>query len=164
MCWCLKKKTCYYMHVARVHISMYVQTNTWEYLAWRLASPTPNILTARRPALVALFIATVATGTPLGICRLNRKEPVIYDQLFKVVIHWKAETAELTIIRRNKSKIRATVTLIKQPYMSKLTAQRDPPTRTHKKNSWYSRVIQVNQISDLRWLTLFYFSFNLPND
>ena len=43
-------------------------------LATRLALPTPNILTASKPAFVALFTATVATGTPLGICRDNAKE------------------------------------------------------------------------------------------
>ena len=37
----------------------------------RSASQTPNILTASKPALVALFTATVATGTPLGICIIN---------------------------------------------------------------------------------------------
>ena len=43
-------------------------------LATRSASPTPNILTASKPAFVALFTATVATGTPLGICRVNTKK------------------------------------------------------------------------------------------
>lgn len=47
-----------------------------ENLAWRAVSATPNILTANKPALVALFIATVATGTPLGICTTNNKIPV----------------------------------------------------------------------------------------
>ena len=36
------------------------------HLANRSASRIPIILTASKPALVALFIATVATGTPLG--------------------------------------------------------------------------------------------------
>ena len=38
------------------------------HLANRSASRIPIILTASKPALVALIIATVATGTPLGIC------------------------------------------------------------------------------------------------
>lgn len=38
----------------------------------RLSLATPNILTASNPALVALLTATVATGTPLGICTANK--------------------------------------------------------------------------------------------
>mmetsp|Transcript_41696 Transcript_41696/g.91533 ORF Transcript_41696/g.91533 Transcript_41696/m.91533 type:complete len:244 (+) Transcript_41696:443-1174(+) len=40
----------------------------------RLASPIPSIRTARRPALAALPMATVATGTPFGICTIDRRE------------------------------------------------------------------------------------------
>ena len=43
------------------------------HLANRSASRIPIILTASKPALVALFIATVATGTPLGICIIIKR-------------------------------------------------------------------------------------------
>nr|GMC99947.1 hypothetical protein Iba_chr05eCG10560 [Ipomoea batatas] len=54
-------------------------------LACRLVSLIPNNLTASRPAFVALFMATVATGTPLGICvrsdNYDYKSPFFFEIL-----------------------------------------------------------------------------------
>lgn len=51
------------------------------HLDRRLSLATPNILTASNPALVALLTATVATGTPFGICTIN--EYICYEEAFR---------------------------------------------------------------------------------
>src|SRR5450759_1446977 len=43
-------------------------------LAVSTGSPTARIRTASRPAFQALPMATVATGTPAGICTIDRSE------------------------------------------------------------------------------------------